>query len=292
MKGKDLPYGPVLVTDGEYAGRIGCYDDRHPVFDDDEPELAEHFADAPGWRSADFDEQELKDLELDVAPQVLDVAIVYFGDFLLADSYVYIPFAHLRPVTTDDLMARRDELGRSLGVYAADEKRPSVSTKYEVMLELHYVESVLVSRMIEVRYKNNSRAARVFISHSSKDKQFARWLSTDLHAAGHTPWLDEWSIRVGESIPGKISEGLQRCDFVVVILSKNSVSSNWVEREWHARYWDEVERGEVVVLPVLLEDCEVPELLKTKRYANFQRNYNDGLEDLLQAIDTLGDGDA
>jgi hypothetical protein len=51
----------------------------------------------------------------------------------------------------------------------------------------------------------------------------------------------------------------------------------------------------VKVLPALLRDCEVPELLKTKKYADFRNNYNNGLEDVLLAIDAHskhGDYDA
>lgn len=72
-----------------------------------------------------------------------------------------------------------------------------------------------------------------------------------------------------------------------MILSENSIRSKWVEREWHAKYWSEIEKNQTMVLPLLIEDCEVPELLKTKKYADFRSSYNDGLADVLHAIDRL-----
>lgn len=48
-------------------------------------------------------------------------------------------------------------------------------------------------------------------------------------------------------------------------------------------------KNQTIVLPLLIEDCKVPELLKTKKYADFRSNYNDGLEDILYAIDRLLD---
>lgn len=153
--------------------------------------------------------------------------------------------------------------------------------------ELNYVESVLVDRMIAARYSNKSKGARVFISHSSKDKQQATWIAVDLRAAGHEPWLDQWSIRVGESIPQRISEGISEADFVVVLLSENALASRWVEREWQSKYQMEVDKGRIHVLPALLEPCLLPELLRAKKYADFHASYNDGLEDLLAAIDAL-----
>ena len=44
-----------------------------------------------------------------------------------------------------------------------------------------------------------------------------------------------------------------------------------------------------MVLPLLIEDCAIPELLKTKKYADFRLNYSDGLEDVLLAVDRLLD---
>lgn len=72
-----------------------------------------------------------------------------------------------------------------------------------------------------------------------------------------------------------------------MVLSDNSNQSKWVEREWHTKYWAEVQSGQVKVLPILLKDCEIPELLKMKKYADFRNNHNDGLDDVLLAINSL-----
>jgi len=268
----DIPFGPVFITEGPHAGRIGYFDDDGHEFPED-----------MDWD--DFDDDDEDDLS-----KGTHVGYVYFGGPLLAKGYFAIPIEHLREVTTDDLMQRREELSILCSPFASL-RDPDIDLDPEkelrLLAELHYVDSVLVDRMIQARYLNVTQGSKVFISHSSKDKMFATWLGTDLKAAGHSPWFDEWDIRVGESIPQKISEGLKAADFVVVVLSEHAVQSKWVEREWHAKYWSEVEAGRVQVLPVLLRDCEIPELLKTKKYADFRENYNNGLEDVLLALDSL-----
>ncbi len=128
------------------------------------------------------------------------------------------------------------------------------------------------------------RPRKIFISHSSRDAQFALGLARDLRELGHKPWLDEWEIKVGDSIPKRISDGIEGCSFLAVVLSPDSVASNWVEREWHAKYCDEVENGRVTVLPILHRECRVPALLRGKKYADFSRDYTFGLEKLLEAI--------
>ena len=97
-------------------------------------------------------------------------------------------------------------------------------------------------------------------------------------------WFDEWEIHVGHSITQKISRGLDDVDFVVVLLSKNSVESGWVQKEWATKIGEEAISQSVFVLPVLLENCSIPNLLRDKKYADLRENYEDGLRKLLDAI--------
>jgi hypothetical protein len=101
---------------------------------------------------------------------------------------------------------------------------------------------------------------------------------------GHSPWLDEWQIKVGDCIVSSIQDGLKSSDYIIVVLSPAAVASGWVEREWKDAYWSEVSAGRTIVLPVLLSDCEVPILIRNKKYADFRRKYELGLATLCQAI--------
>jgi hypothetical protein len=126
--------------------------------------------------------------------------------------------------------------------------------------------------------------ARIFLSHSSSDKLFVKKLAQDLTSQSHFVWLDEWEIRVGECIPTRIEQGLQETDFVVLVMSKRSCSSAWVEREWKTKYWEEINSRQVKILPILLEECEIPLLLRTKHYADFRTDYEVGLVEILAAL--------
>ena len=46
----------------------------------------------------------------------------------------------------------------------------------------------------------------------------------------------------------------------------------------------ELEEKRVVVLPALIEDCEIPLFLRGKMYADFRSNFDKGLRDTLEAI--------
>jgi hypothetical protein len=127
--------------------------------------------------------------------------------------------------------------------------------------------------------------ASIFLSHSSRDKTAAVRLATDLRKYAHDVWLDQWRIHVGESISAEVERGIQEASFLVLLLSKNAVESSWVEREWRAAYWNELEEKQVIILPALLEPVEVPLLLRDKRYASLFPEYSKGLEEILEALD-------
>jgi len=281
----NIDYGPVIITNGPLKGRIGYYDDDTAVFSNEKDVYPDYFfSNTLNWQ--DFKEEDDSE-NTDVTRQVLDAVIIYIGDLFIAGGYHVVPKSYIRAVNTSDLIKRRKALGDTCGWLTKRNEERDSDDELENLRELHYIDSILVDRMIKTRYIDSKHGKSIFISHSSKDKKFAKWLGADLKDAGHSPWLDEWSIKVGESIPKKVQSGIKESDFMIVILSKNSENSRWFENEWQTKYFNELESGMVQILPVLYESCLIPELLKVKKYADFRDSYSDGLEDVLLAINTL-----
>lgn len=136
----------------------------------------------------------------------------------------------------------------------------------------------------EARHRDDKQKTVAFISHSSLDKPFIRQLASDLVGEGVAIWLDEQKILVGDSIPEKISQGLAESDYFLIGLSEASVKSPWVRKELNSALISEIEKREVKILPLKLSDCEIPELIKDKKYADFSSNYKKGLEELLRSL--------
>ena len=134
------------------------------------------------------------------------------------------------------------------------------------------------------RHVDHKDVRIAFISHSSIDKKFVRQLASDLVAAGVQVWLDEQQIKVGESIPEKVAQGLAESDVFLVVISENSIHSPWVQKELNGALVREIERREVTVLPVKLDITKMPESLKDKKYADFSSSYATGLTELLSAL--------
>ena len=69
-----------------------------------------------------------------------------------------------------------------------------------------------------------------------------------------------------------------------MLLSPNSVASEGVKAEWEALFWEEMNTRKIKVIPLLIEDCEIPTFLKVKKYIDFRQNYLQGMNQLLQDI--------
>ncbi len=128
---------------------------------------------------------------------------------------------------------------------------------------------------------------RLFLAHSSVDKEFVRRLAGDLKLLGHDAWVDEDEILVGDSIPAKIAEAIARSDYLVPVFSKDALKSGWFQNEWESKYWEQVNEQQVRVLPVRVDRCELPQLLRAKKYADFERSYGVGIVELTRAIDRM-----
>lgn len=126
--------------------------------------------------------------------------------------------------------------------------------------------------------------AKVFVSHSSQDKPFVRHLVDELKQRNVNLWFDERELQVGDSIVEGISKGLEVADYLLVILSKNSVASQWVQNELSAAMMEQMSRGGIVVLPALIDDCEIPILLRDRIYADFRQDFDAGLKALLRVF--------
>lgn len=118
---------------------------------------------------------------------------------------------------------------------------------------------------------------KVFISHSSKDKAFVRRLVGDLKAESVSIWIDEVELKVGDSLHQAIERGIQKSSWLILVLSHNSVESPWFQQELNAAFALELSRQKVFILPVVIDECDIPLFLRDKVYADFRNSYDTGL---------------
>jgi acyl-coenzyme A thioesterase PaaI-like protein len=128
------------------------------------------------------------------------------------------------------------------------------------------------------------RSPRVFVSHSSADKDFVRVLVGELKDAGVDVWFDEQQLKPGDSIVAGVSAGLTDSDYLLIVLSENSVNSKWVTAELNAAMMHQLSDGGTTVIPVVIDGCEIPLLLRDKVYANFRVSFKDAFKRVLDVL--------
>jgi len=133
----------------------------------------------------------------------------------------------------------------------------------------------------------------VFISYSHTDKEFAEGLAFNLIANNANVWLDKWELNVGDSLIDKIQGAIKSASALIVILSPASAESEWCKKELSSGLIRELEEKRVFVLPVVIEDCEIPLFLRDKLYADFREDPDEAFRVILQSIakvttDSLG----
>lgn len=128
---------------------------------------------------------------------------------------------------------------------------------------------------------------KVFICHSSLDKNFARRLRKDLEVLGFNVWIDDSEIGVGDSIVKKIQEGLATSDAAVLVVTPDAMKSHWVEDEWTTLYSEQIETGRIKIFPVMAKRTDnLPKMLRKHRYEDMtsDRTYPVGLTKLCLSI--------
>lgn len=128
----------------------------------------------------------------------------------------------------------------------------------------------------------------VFLSHNHKDKNFVRRLAIDIESHGIRVWLDEAEMKIGDSLVQKIREGIDNVDYFAVILSSNSVKAPWVVNELDVAMNYQI-AGKIKILPIILEEVDLPSFLVGKLYSNFSNidSYDDELQRLIASMGTV-----
>jgi hypothetical protein len=127
---------------------------------------------------------------------------------------------------------------------------------------------------------------KVFISHSTQDHVFVEKFATDLRTKGIDPWYSEWEIKPGDSIRKKIEEGLEGCEFFIIVLSSNSITRPWVQAELDAATIRHLDGNVRKIIPIKIENCgELPSTLGSLCWEDFStRPYNAALQRVLDSV--------
>lgn len=93
---------------------------------------------------------------------------------------------------------------------------------------------------------------RFFISYSSKDYYIINQYRDTLKKLDYEIWMAPESIKLGESYAQAIPEGIDRCDYFLIFISSNSISSKWCQSEI-----DNAKNKGKKIIPIFIEDVKL-----------------------------------
>ena len=93
-----------------------------------------------------------------------------------------------------------------------------------------------------------------FISYSSQNRNFAERLHADLRARGVRMWFDDDDLKIGDRIRPGINEAVRTHQKFMLVLSEQSIASDWVEGEVEAALERERREKRTVLFPIKLDD--------------------------------------
>ncbi len=118
-----------------------------------------------------------------------------------------------------------------------------------------------------------ARNLRVFLCHASQDKPVVRDLYQRLLTDSWIdPWLDEEKLLPGQDWNLEIEKAVESSDAVIVCVSSTSIAKEgYIQKELRQVLNIALEKldGAIFLLPVKLDDCELPRQLRDKQALNY-----------------------
>lgn len=129
---------------------------------------------------------------------------------------------------------------------------------------------------------------KLFISYSHEDMKTVKQFALQLSLRGFDLWMDEKNISFGGNYTTAILHGIHEADVYLVFLSENSIKSRWVNAEIDFALREKIEGKKLVIVPVRLDDSEVPVALSNIDYVDARFSVIAAADELAEKFGTAG----
>jgi len=113
---------------------------------------------------------------------------------------------------------------------------------------------------IDAISKNSAKHPSCFISYSAKDNRFVEQFRNELANKGIRSWFAPRDLPFGASTRDVIEAQIRSHDRLIVVLSKSSLQSQWVQFEVETALEIERKKGSKIIIPISIDDS----VFKTK----------------------------
>jgi hypothetical protein len=133
----------------------------------------------------------------------------------------------------------------------------------------------------------NDLPPKIFLSHASEDKErFVEPFAKRLFGNGVYVWFDKWEMKPGDKLVDKIfNHGFKDAKATLIVLSSTSINKPWIKEELDYAVVSRISNG-MKLIPIRIDDCEVPEALKTTIWIDIKdvNNYDNEFARIVDSI--------
>lgn len=123
----------------------------------------------------------------------------------------------------------------------------------------------------------------IFLSYAHEDIELAKRLVEDLRKRGYSVWYADSEIRGGEKWIESIAKGINLSPIFLSLVSSAGNESVWVKREFLY-----AENKGKMIIPVLIEPCELPIYILEKQVVEIKPSYPVGIKALIDILPPPG----
>lgn len=108
-----------------------------------------------------------------------------------------------------------------------------------------------------------------FISRAGEDREWAKWISNVLEAAGHTTTLQDFDFKPGQRFLHEMKIAEDRADHFIAVLSPDYLAKPNTLGELYSGIAEQPAGEKRLLIPVRVAPCELPRLIKDLIFVDF-----------------------
>ncbi len=140
---------------------------------------------------------------------------------------------------------------------------------------------------IGIQMQQRENILSVFFLYSSMDRDKVEKVYSQSVEIGLKPWMDVKELVMGMDWRKEIQKAMRNCDLVFIFLSGSAISrEGYFQQEIRQalELVNEKPEDELFILPIRLDNCDIPKSLQGYIYTDFSESPKNGWKELLRSI--------
>ena len=134
---------------------------------------------------------------------------------------------------------------------------------------------------------SNKKPQKVFISYSNEDREIAEKIFNKLRERKKYNLNNLYDISIDDTYNATIKNNIASSDFILLLISKNFIKSQWMSNEFSKNYLNELNYRDITLVPILTDKTPIPEIFSEYQYFSLSNNLEKQIDILISRIENI-----